>query len=117
MAEITNVSFRLFKGKKGNNLRGFAQVTLDDEIVLTGIKLVKGNKGLFMGMPAEYWPSDEEYHDIFFPITKEFREELQEAVIEAYENYDEDAEEEKKAKAKKKAKKSKSKKDDDEEDD
>ena len=114
MAEITNVSFRPYK-QKGNNLKGFAQVTLDDELVLTGIKLVKGGRGLFISMPAEYWPSDEEYHDIFFPITKELRAAMQEAVIEAYENYDEDAEKAKRKKGKKAPAKKKA--DDDEEDD
>ena len=83
MAEITNVSVRLFN-KKNNNLKAFVQVELDSELVLTGIKLVKGNKGFFLGMPSQKWDSDEEYHDIYFPITGEFREELTEAVVDAY---------------------------------
>lgn len=112
--EVTNVSFRPFN-KKGNNLKGFAAVTLDDELVLTGIKLVKGNKGLFISMPAEYWPTDEEYHDIYFPITAELRAELTDAIKEAYENADED--EAPKKKGKKKPSKKSRKDEDDEEDD
>ena len=111
MAEITKVSFRPFN-KEGNNFKGSASVTLDDQLVLTGIRLVKGSKGLFINMPASYWESDEEYHDIFFPITKDFREELQEAVIEAYKEAKKDP-----GKGKKKSTSKKRKDEDDEEDD
>lgn len=121
MAEITNVKINLFN-KKNNNLKAFVQVELDSELVLTGIKLVKGNKGLFLGMPSQKWDSDEEYHDIYFPITGEFREELTEAVIDAYKQAKKEEEEEEEAPKKKSKKKSTSKKskkyeDDDEEDD
>lgn len=109
--DITNVSVRRYNQPK-NNLKGFAQVTLDDELVLTGIKIVKGNKGLFVSMPSTYWESDENYHDIFFPITKEFRAELQEEILEAYKDAA-DEDEKPKKRSKKKAKRS----DEDEEDD
>lgn len=109
--DITNVSVRRYNQPK-NNLKGFAQVTLDDELVLTGIKIVKGNKGLFVSMPSTYWESDENYHDIFFPITKEFRAELQEEILEAYKDAA-DEDEKPKKKSKKKAKRS----EEDEEDD
>ena len=112
--DITNVSVRRYNQPK-NNLKGFAQVTLDDELVLTGIKIVKGNKGLFVSMPSTYWESDEGYHDIYFPITKEFRAELQEEILEAYEEASDDDEKPKK-KAKKSTKKSKRSEDDEEDD-
>lgn len=121
MAEITNVKINLFN-KKNNNLKAFVQVELDSELVLTGIKLVKGNKGLFLGMPSQKWDSDEEYHDIYFPITGEFREELTEAVVEAYKEAKKEEDEEEAPKKKKSSKKSSKKKakkyedDDDEED-
>ena len=115
--EITNVTFRAYS-KPGNNVRGFASITLDDELVLTGIKLVKGHKGLFVAMPAEYWASDENYHDIFFPITAELREEITDAIIEAYKDAKGDEEKSpKKKSAKKTSKKSKKAIEDEEEDD
>lgn len=83
--DITKVQVRKYEAQ-GNNLKGFANVTLDDELVLTNIKIVKGGKGLFIAMPSTYWESDEEYHDLFFPITKEFREELTEEILAAYED-------------------------------
>lgn len=112
--DITKVNVRKYNQPK-NNLKGFATVTLDDELVLTGIKIIKGSKGLFLGMPSTYWESDEEYHDIFFPVTADFREELTEQVIEAYENADDD-DKKKKSSKKKSSKKSRKASDDDEED-
>lgn len=110
--EITNVKFYPYNKEK-NNLKGFATVTLDDELVLTGIKLVKGNKGLFLSMPSVQWVSDEEYHDIFFPITAELRDELTEAVKDAYK----DAQNEKPKKKSSSKKNKKKVEDDDEEED
>ena len=112
--DITKVNIRKYNQPK-NNLKGFATVTLDDELVLTGIKIIKGSKGLFLGMPSTYWESDEEYHDIFFPVTADFREELTEQVIDAYENSDDD-DKKKKSSKKKSSKKSRKASDDDEED-
>lgn len=112
--EITKVTLRKLNKKK-NNLKAFATVELDEELVLTGIKLIKGNKGLFIGMPSTYVEDKDEYYDIFFPITAEFRSELQEAIIDAY-NDDED-DEPKKSKSKSKSKKSKVQDDDDDDED
>lgn len=111
--DITKVEVTKYNAPK-NNLKGFARVTLDDELVLTGIKILKGSKGLFIGMPSQYSAAQDEYFDIYFPITADFREELQEEILAAYE----DAEDEKpKKKGKKSSGKKKSKKDDDEEED
>lgn len=111
--DITKVLVRKYEGDNGKNaLKGFATVTLDDELVLTNIKIVKGSKGLFVAMPSTYWESDEKYHDIFFPITADFREELNDEILQAYK----DLKDEKKDKKDKKDKKKKQR-DDDEEDD
>ena len=114
--DITKVLVRKYEGDNGKNaLKGFATVTLDDELVLTNIKIVKGSKGLFVAMPSTYWESDEKYHDIFFPITADFREELNDEILQAYKDMKEEKKE-KKDKKKKDSKK-KSRDEDDEEDD
>ena len=100
--DITKVIVRKYDAEGKNNLKGFATVTLDDELVLTGIKIVKGSKGLFIAMPSSYWESDEKYHDIFFPITGDFREELTEEILQAYK---ESKSKDKKDKTSKKSKK------------
>lgn len=83
--KITDVKVRLYKEE--GSLKGFANVELDEELVLTGIKIIESSKGMFLGMPATKGTDkkgDEAYFDIFYPCTKEFREKLTDAVLDAY---------------------------------
>lgn len=77
---------RLNKTNGEGNVKAYASVVIDDAIVLTGIRVMDGNKGLFVSMPSRQYQQDGEtkYADIFFPITKEAREELQKAVLDEY---------------------------------
>ena len=48
------------------------------------LKIVQGSKGLFLGMPSQ--PDGKGgYRDMAYPVTKEFREQLNTAVLQAYE--------------------------------
>ena len=73
---------------KDNPTVAFVNVTILDKLVLKGIRVVDGRKGLFIAFPQTKRKAkkggEDEYYDIFFPITKEFREELTEAILEAY---------------------------------
>lgn len=81
--EVTGVRVYLRKPSKKSNLLASAQIELNDEFVVTGLKVLDGKKGEFVVFPAEQW-KDEEYHDIAFPITKEAREMICDAVLDAY---------------------------------
>ena len=64
-----------------------ASITLDNEFVITGLKVVQGNNGIFVAMPSKKNTkenAEKKYYDIAFPITKEAREEIQNAVISKY---------------------------------
>ena len=103
--EITKVNVFPFEGKKKSNFKAYASIVFDDVFMVTGLKILDGSKGLFVSMP-QVEGKDEEYHDVAFPVTKKFRKELQEAVINAYLGDDED-EDDKKSKKSKKNKKHK----------
>ena len=81
--EVTGVRVYLRKPSKKSNLLASAQIELNDEFVVTGLKVLDGKKDEFVVFPAEQW-KDEEYHDIAFPITKEAREMICNAVLDAY---------------------------------
>ena len=68
---------------KDSKLKAFASITIDDAVCITGIRIIEGKTGVFMSMPQNK-DNDDEYHDIAFPITKEAREEIQDAVLDAY---------------------------------
>ena len=79
---ITDV--RIYKMEGAGNLRAYATVTLDDAYVVHGLKIMEGESGLWVSMPASKNKKGE-FKDIFHPISREAREALVSAVIEAYE--------------------------------
>jgi len=75
---------KIFKlNKKGSSLKAFANVVLDDKLLLKGVKVVEGKDGLFVAMPQQKGKDDKWYEAVTF-LTEEGKEALQEAVLKAY---------------------------------
>jgi stage V sporulation protein G len=66
-------------------LKAFANVTFDNAFVIRGMKIISGNKGLFISMPSKKRP-DGTYQDIAHPVNTEMRRRVEKAVLDAYEN-------------------------------
>lgn len=64
-------------------IRAIASVNLNECFAVRNVKVVDSSKGLFVAMPS-YKAGNGEYKDICFPVTKEFRQQLNDAVIHAY---------------------------------
>ena len=79
---ITDVRVR--KIDKEGKMRAIVSVTFDDEFVVHDIKVIEGDKGLFVAMPSKK-ASDGEYRDIAHPINSSTRENIQKVVLEACE--------------------------------
>jgi stage V sporulation protein G len=81
---ITEVRIRLHKGaKRGDILKAFATITLNNCFVVHNLKVIHGeDRGLFVSMPADR--KGGRYQDIAHPITKDFRQEMEDTVIDAY---------------------------------
>lgn len=65
-------------------LKAIASVNINGAFAVRGIRLIEGSKGLFVAMPSQKNQKGE-YQDICFPITAEARNDLKNAVIEAFE--------------------------------
>ena len=65
------------------NLLAFASVKINEAFVIDGIRVISGEKGLFVAMPSTKG-KDDRYHDIAFPITAEARKLLNETVLDGY---------------------------------
>jgi stage V sporulation protein G len=65
------------------SVAAFASVTIDDIFAVNNIRVVNSEKGLFVAMP-QVKDSKGEYRDICFPVTKELRQQLNEAILGAY---------------------------------
>ena len=86
MITITEVRINLVEAQsEDDKLKAFANVTIDDSICITGLRIVKSEKGLFVGMPSR--KVGEEYKDVVFPVTKEARAYLHGTVLKAYDDY------------------------------
>ncbi len=59
-------------------------ITIDDEFVVHDIKVIEGEKGLFIAMPSRR-ALDGEYRDIAHPINSATREGIQRIILEKYE--------------------------------
>ena len=64
--------------------KAIVSITLDDEFVVHDIKVIEGEKGLFIAMPSKK-ATDGEYRDIAHPINSSTRENIQKIILESYE--------------------------------
>ncbi len=80
--QITDVRVR--KLETEGKMRAVVSITLDDALVIHDIKVIDGEKGLFIAMPSKK-ASDGEFRDIAHPINSQTREMIQTTVLAAYE--------------------------------
>ena len=66
-------------------MKAIVSVTFDDAFVVHDIKVIEGEKGLFIAMPSRK-TADGEYRDIAHPINSETRQQMQEVILREYEN-------------------------------
>ena len=81
--KISDVRVRLMQ-KNDSKLKGVASITIEDCFVVHDIKILEGNQGYFVSMPNRKTP-DGQYKDVAHPINTPTREELNKAVLEAFE--------------------------------
>lgn len=81
--QITDVRVRKVVAKEGK-LKAVVSITIEDEFVVHDIKVLEGEKGLFIAMPSRK-ASDGEYRDIAHPITSGTREMIQKLILAKYE--------------------------------
>ena len=79
--EITDIRIRRLEGN--NKMKAIVSITIDDEFVLHDIKVVDGEKGLFIAMPSKK-TADGEYRDIAHPINSGTRDRIQTLILEKY---------------------------------
>ena len=79
--EITDVRVRRIN--KEGKMKAVVSITFDNEIVIHDIKVIEGDKGLFIAMPSRK-TSEGDFRDIVHPINSPTRQRLQDAVLEKY---------------------------------
>jgi stage V sporulation protein G len=81
---ITEVRVELYRARAGDILRAFASITLNGCFAVHNLRIIDGEKGLFVAMPARKYP-DGRHSDIAHPTDKSFREYMESVVLTEYE--------------------------------
>lgn len=79
--QITDIRIR--KVDKDGKMKAVVSITIDDAFVVHDIKIIEGEKGLFIAMPSRK-ASDGEYRDIAHPINSGTREKIQKMILDKY---------------------------------
>ena len=79
--QITDVRIR--KVNKEGKMKAVVSITLDNEFVVHDIKIIEGEKGMFIAMPSRR-KNDGEYQDVAHPINAETRKMFEDAIFEEY---------------------------------
>ena len=79
--KITDVRIR--KVAKEGKMKAVVSITIDGEFVVHDIKVIEGEKGMFIAMPSRR-ASDGDYRDIAHPISSATRDCIQTTILEKY---------------------------------
>ncbi len=79
--QITDVRIR--KVEKEGKMKAVVSITIDEEFVVHDIKVIEGEKGLFIAMPSRK-AADGEYRDVAHPINSNTRDRIQDLILEKY---------------------------------
>ena len=79
--QITDIRIRRIHSE--GKLKAYATITFENCFVVHNVKIIEGKSGLFIAMPSRRTKAGE-YKDVAHPISSEFRNELQDKILEAY---------------------------------
>ena len=91
--KITDI--KIYKFKKRGALLGYANVVINDSFIIRGIKILETEKnGRFLGMPSRRLKGEKaSFRDLCHPINQDTRQMITEAVLDAYEELEENEDE------------------------
>ncbi len=79
--QITDIRIR--KVNAEGKLKAYVTVTFDECFVIHNVKVIEGKTGVFIAMPSRKTKTGE-YKDVAHPINSDFRNELQNRILEAF---------------------------------
>lgn len=81
LKSIIKIACKPYSGT--SNTKAFIDLTVDDTLVIRGLTLVEGKKGLFLSFPSTKG-KDEKYYNSIYSLDKEWTKQLQDACIRKY---------------------------------
>ena len=65
------------------SLKAFCDITVDQQLLIKGIRIVEGRQGPFVSMPRQQM-KDQKWYDVVVPMTRDTRIELSRTILEAF---------------------------------
>ena len=82
---VTQVQVFPFKeGPSLGHLKGLAQIVLNDQLVVRGLRIMEGVNGLFVSYPIDPFYKGDDFRSIVNPISRQLREHVENCVLEKY---------------------------------
>jgi len=81
--KITEV--KVFPSKEDGRLKAYATIVFDDCFIIRDLKVIQGNRGLFVSMPSRR-RKDGSFRDIAHPLNGDMRQEIEVSVLQAYDS-------------------------------
>ena len=83
MGEVTFSIEKMFRLPQAGSLKAFADICINDAIIIRGVRVMEGKKGLFMGLPREQG-KDSKWYDQVSCCSTDIYDELADLVLEHY---------------------------------
>ncbi len=74
---------RIHKLDGTGSTKAFCDLSVLDSFVIKGLRIVEGEKGLFVSMPREEG-KDGKWYNTVIPLKREIKDEIERLVLEAY---------------------------------
>ena len=82
---VTDVQVFTFKeGPSMGHIKGLANIVLNDQLQIRGLRIMEGENGLFVGFPNDPFYRGEELRSVVCPITRQLREHIENCILEKY---------------------------------
>ena len=74
---------RMYRFETDRPLKAFADIVVNDALLIKGVRILEGKKGIFVSMPQEL-AKDNKWYDTVRCLTQEVREQISKVVLSAY---------------------------------
>lgn len=82
---VTNVQVFPFKeGPQLGHTKALANIVLNDQLLLRGLRVMDGEYGLFVSYPSDPFFKGDAFRSLFSPITHQLRDHVENCVLEKY---------------------------------
>lgn len=82
---VTEVNVFPFKTNVNlGNVKAIAEIVLNDQMILRGLRVIDGPNGLYVSYPVDPFFKGEGIHSIVSPITRLLREHIENSILEKY---------------------------------